>query len=168
VLLGACADADKVKTVNYEPIPQSITTPDKVESRLGTLNFFDGYPDAKTVAVAYDNLDFQRGVRAFLDGLPIASLYAMREGLQEEGAANGTVGIFEQLMDARTLFLTANTESVYAMTWLDLKDGPMVVESAPNTLGILDDFFFGYVTDLGNAGPDMGKGGQVPDPSSRL
>ena len=162
VLLGACADTDKdkVETVNYEPIPQSITTPDKVESRLGTLNFFDGYPDAKTVAAAYDNLDFQRGVRAFLDGLPIASLYAMREGLQEEGAVNGTVGIFEQLMDARTLFLTANTESVYAMTWLDLKDGPMVVESAPNTLGILDDFFFGYVTDLGNAGPDKGKGGK--------
>jgi len=46
------------------------------------------------------------------------------------------------------------------MTWLDLKDGPMVVESAPNTLGILDDFFFGHVTDLGNTGPDRGKGGK--------
>jgi hypothetical protein len=73
---------------------------------------------------------------------------------------NGTVGIFEELMDARTLFLTANTESVYAVTWLDLKDGPMVVESAPNTLGILDDFWFGHVTDLGNAGPDRGQGGK--------
>ncbi|MCP5519907.1 MAG: DUF1254 domain-containing protein, partial [Verrucomicrobiales bacterium] len=69
-------------------------------------------------------------------------------------------GIFETLMDARTLFLTANTESVYAVTWLDLKEGPMVVESAPNTLGILDDFFFGHVTDLGNAGPDRGQGGK--------
>ena len=160
VLLGAGAGAAKAETILYEPIPESITTPNKVESRLGTLSFFDGYPDAETVAAAYDNLDFQRGVRAFLDGLPIASLYAMREGLQEEGVVNGTVGIFEQLMDARTLFLTANTESVYAVTWLDLKDGPMVVESAPNTLGILDDFFFGYVTDLGNAGPDKGKGGK--------
>jgi hypothetical protein len=96
----------------------------------------------------------------FLDSLPIASLYAMRAGLREVGAVNGTVGIFEELMDARTLFLTANTESVYAVTWLDLKDGPMVVESAPNTLGILDDFFFGHVTDLGNAGPDRGQGGK--------
>jgi hypothetical protein len=36
----------------------------------------------------------------------------------------------------------------------------MVVESAPNTLGILDDFWFGHVTDLGNAGPDRGQGGK--------
>jgi hypothetical protein len=140
--------------------PSVNSDPDRVETRLGPLEFFDGYPNAETVDAVYDNLDFQRGVRAFLDSLPIASLYAMRAGLREVGAVNGTVGIFEELMDARTLFLTANTESVYAVTWLDLKDGPMVVESAPNTLGILDDFFFGHVTDLGNAGPDRGQGGK--------
>ena len=163
LLLGACAEeAEPIRDepIKYEPIPLSILTPERVETRLGPLTFFDGYPSAETVDVVYDNLDFQRGVRAFLDGLPIASLYAMREGFREVGAVNGTVGIFEDLMDARTLFLTANTESVYAMTWLDLKDGPMVVESAPNTLGILDDFFFGHVTDLGNAGPDRGQGGK--------
>ena len=163
VLLGACAEEAapiKHEPIKYEPIPPSILTPERVETRLGPLTFFDGFPSAETVETVYDNLDFQRGVRAFLDGLPIASLYAMREGFREVGAVNGTVGIFEDLMDARTLFLTANTESVYAMTWLDLKDGPMVVESAPNTLGILDDFFFGHVTDLGNAGPDRGQGGK--------
>ena len=158
VLVGACTDA--AGPIEYEPTPPSILTPGHVETRLGTLEFFDGYPSAKTVDAVYDNLDFQRGVRAFLDGLPIASLYAMREGLREAGVVNGTVGIFEELMDSRTLFLTANTESVYALTWLDLKDGPMVVESAPNTLGILDDFWFGHVTDLGNAGPDRGQGGK--------
>ena len=157
----AIGDFDPGDTqVEYEPIPSSILTPDRVETRLGALEFFDGYLNAETVDIVYDNLDFQRGVRAFLDGLPIASLYAMREGLREIGAVNGTVGIFESLMDARTLFLTANTESVYAITWLDLKDGPMIIESAPNTLGILDDFFFGHVTDLGNAGPDRGQGGK--------
>jgi hypothetical protein len=158
--LFAGATVHAVAQVEYEPIPPSILTPDRVETRLGTLEFFDGYPKAETVEAVYDNLDFQRGVRAFLDSLPIASLYAMREGLREVGAVNGTVGIFENLMDARTLFLTANTESVYAVTWLDLEDGPMVVESAPNTLGILDDFFFGHVTDLGNAGPDRGQDGR--------
>jgi hypothetical protein len=81
--------------VQYQPTPQSILTPDRVETRLGTLSFFDGYPSPETVDAVYDNLDFQRGVRAFLDGLPIASLHAMREGLREVGAVNGTVGIFE-------------------------------------------------------------------------
>jgi hypothetical protein len=162
VAVVACdtTESSSTKAVEYEPIPSSILTPNRVESRLGPLTFFDGYPSAETVDAVYDNLDFQRGVRAFLDGLPIASLHAMREGLREVGCVNGTVGIFETLMDARTLFLTANTESVYAVTWLDLTDGPMVVESAPNTLGILDDFWFGHVTDLGNAGPDGGQGGK--------
>ena len=160
-LVGACSDGGRVPaSVTYEAIPPSILTPDRVESRLGTLSFFDGYPSPETVDALYDNLDFQRGVRAFLDALPIASLHAMREGLRGQGLVNGTVGIFEDLMDSRTLFLTANTESVYAVVWLDLEDGPMVIESAPNTLGILDDFWFGHVTDLGNAGPDRGQGGK--------
>jgi hypothetical protein len=63
-------------------------------------------------------------------------------------------------MDTRSLFLTANTESIYAVAWLDLKDGPVVVESPSNPLGLVDTFWFRNVTDLGNAGPDKGKGGK--------
>ena len=44
--------------------------------------------------------------------------------------------------------------------WLDLKDGPIVVETPPNILGFVNDFWFHYVTDMGNAGPDKGKGGK--------
>jgi len=146
--------------VPYEPIPESILTPDEVDTQLGTLEFFDGLPNAETIEKAYENLDFQRGVRSFLDAIPIASLYAMREGLREVGAADGAVGICETLMDSKTLFLTANTESVYAFSWMDLKSGPVVVESPPNVLGIVDDAFFNHVTDMGNAGPDKGKGGK--------
>jgi hypothetical protein len=46
-------------------IPPEITTPDSVETRLGTFRFIDGFPDQATVEKVYDNLDFQRGVRAF-------------------------------------------------------------------------------------------------------
>jgi hypothetical protein len=159
-MLQADAHAQDAKPIRYAETPTSILTPDKVETRLGTLKLFDGLPTAVTVAEVYDHLDFMRGVRTFQDAIPIASLYAMREGLREVGCVDGTVGIFEDLMDSKTLFLTANTESVYAVTWLDLKNGPIVVESPSNTLGFVDDFFFNYVTDLGNAGPDRGQGGK--------
>ena len=43
---------------------------------------------------------------------------------------------------------------------LDLRDGPVVVESPPNTLGMVNDRFFRYVADMGNAGPDRGQGGR--------
>ena len=142
------------------PIPKDITTPDTVNTRLGMLRFFDGMPDAATAQKVYDNLDFQRGVDVFLKAMPAASVLAAREGIRSAGLSGTTIGITEQLMDARSLFLTPNTETVYAMAWLDLKSGPLVVESPPNVLGIVDDFWFRYVTDLGNAGPDKGRGGK--------
>jgi len=141
-------------------IPASITTPNAVKTRLGTLKFFDGYPQTETVEKVYDHLFFMRGVQSFLNAVPAASLVGVRDGFRDVGAVDGTVGIFETLMDSKSLFLTPNTESVYAMTWLDLKNGPIVVESPPNVLGIVDDFWFRYVADMGNAGPDKGQGGK--------
>ena len=84
----------------------------------------------------------------------------MRKGFRTFGPDNQSVIIFETLMDSRSLFLTANTESIYTMAWLNLKNGPVVIEGPPNSLGLVDDFWFHYVTDLGNAGPDKGKGGK--------
>jgi hypothetical protein len=141
-------------------IPPQITTPDAVETRLGTLRFFDGFPDDATVETIYDNLDFQRGVQAFLTAMPGASVYALREGFRSQGADNQTVLIMETLMDSKSLFLTPNSESVYCLMWLDLKGGPLVLETPPNILGIIDDHWFNYVGDVGNAGPDRGKGGK--------
>jgi len=160
VLTVAACGREPAPPIEYAAVPPQLLTPDRVETRLGTLEFFDGLPSADSVEKIYEHLDFMRGVRAFLDAIPIASLYAMREGFREVGAVDGAVGIYEDLMDSRSLFLTPNTESVYAFTWLDLKDGPVVVESAPNTLGIVDNFWFEYVADLGNAGPDKGQGGR--------
>jgi hypothetical protein len=109
-------------------IPAQITTPDSVETRLGTLKFFDGFPDDATVQKVYDNLDFQRGVQAFLTAMPGASVFGLRTGLKSQGADNQTVLIMEDLMDSKSLFLTPNTETVYNLMWLDLKEGPLVIE----------------------------------------
>jgi len=108
------------------PIPPSITTPDSVETRIGTLKFFDGFPDDATVQKAYDNLDFQRGVQAFLNGMPGASLVGMRTGFRKLGVINNNIFLFENRLDSKSLFLTDNTDSVYFSTWLNLKDGPLV------------------------------------------
>src|SRR6516225_9419987 len=151
--------ADKPKYAT--DIPQSITTPNGIETRLGTLKFTDGFPDDATVEKLYDNLDFQRGVQAFLTAMPAASLSAIRKGIREFGPDNQTAIIFETLMDSRSLFLTANTESIYTWAWLNLKDGPIVVEAPPNNLGIVDDFWFRYVADLQRRSR-QGQGRQVP------
>jgi hypothetical protein len=161
LMLATAHAQDSPKMKMTTDIPASITTPDKVETRLGTLKFTDGFPDDATIEKVYDNLDFERGVQAYLTAIPGASVYGLREGFRSEGADNNqTVLIMENLLDSKSLFLTANTETVYNLMWLDLKDGPLVIETPPNILGIIDDFWFHYVGDVGNAGPDKGKGGK--------
>jgi hypothetical protein len=141
-------------------IPPAITTPDVVETRLGTLRFFDGFPDEATVETVMGNLDFSRAVQAFLNGMPGTSLVGMRTGYRKLGVSNGTILLFESLLDSKSLFLTGNTDSVYFSTWLDLTSGPLVLEAPPKVLAMVDDFWFQYVTDIGNAGPDRGQGGK--------
>jgi len=141
-------------------IPPGIATSDELETRLGTLTFFDGVPDKKTVQKVYDYLDFQHAFQAFLNGIQIASMDALRKGILEFGPANTTAVLFEDLMDSKALFLTANTTSVYMFLWLQLKDEPMVIETPPDVLGIIDDHWFRYVADFGRLGPDKGQGGK--------
>ncbi len=118
---------------------------------------------------AYDNLDYVRGVEAFLSGMPAASVYALCEGISGAGVKrNSGIGIMENLMDARSVFLTGNSTTVYVLMCLDLKDGPVVVEVPPGVLGPADDAFFRWVTDVGLTGPDQGKGWQVSIRSARL
>jgi len=70
--VGAFAEAPKMKMTTE--IPAAITTPDSIESRIGELNFTDGYPDDATTKTIYDNLDFMRGVDAFSMPCPVHRL----------------------------------------------------------------------------------------------
>lgn len=153
-------DAQQPKYKMTTDIPGSITTPDVVETSLGTLRFFDGFPDEATVNKVYDNLDFQRGVLAFLTSLPAASACAFRTGLRTYGPDNQTVLIAESLIDSRSLFLTANTETIYSITWLNTQEGPLVIEMPANVLGMIDDFWYRFVGDIGSRGQDKGNGGK--------
>jgi hypothetical protein len=116
-------------------VPSYIMTPDTVETRIGTLKFFDGQLDPATVQKVYDNLDFARGVEARLSGIPAASLYAICEGLNQAGIKpNSGIGITEDLIDARSPFLTAQSTTPYVMMSVDLQNGPMVVEVPQTSL----------------------------------
>jgi hypothetical protein len=62
-------------------IPPQITTPDKLETRLGPLEFKDGVPSKATAEKVYDHLDFTYAYRAFMDNMRGVSVHAMRKGL---------------------------------------------------------------------------------------
>jgi hypothetical protein len=125
----------------------------------GRFTFADGMPTADTVAAAYDQLDRMHGIQAFVAGIPAVSQWALREGYRAVGVADNDVLIFSELMDSTSLFLTANADTVYFWTYLDLSEGPLVVTVPERVLCAVDDMWWRWITDLGVPGPDRGAGG---------
>lgn len=161
-MLTSAVSADSAPAGFNTPIPASIMTPDSVETSIGTLKFFDGIPDQKTVEAVYDNLDRMRATEAFLEMVPMASVEALRVGMESIGIDSANkVMLYDGLMDSNSLFLTGNTDTVYAIGLLDLeRDGPTVVEIPPGAgPGTVNDAYFRFVIDMGAPGPDRGKGG---------
>lgn len=154
----ALAGAPKMKMTT--DIPTNVITPDKTETRLGTLEFVDGVPTEATSKKIWDHLDFSRAVEAMIMTTPAASLSGFRKGIRQWGPDNETMIYWHGRLDSKGLLLTGNTTVVYTFMWVDVKDSPMVIETPPNVLGIIDDAWFHYVTDFGNAGEDRGKGGR--------
>ncbi|MGD8529059.1 MAG: DUF1254 domain-containing protein, partial [Methyloceanibacter sp.] len=144
-------------------IPEGLLTPDKYPTRVGDIEFFDGIPKPATAEALYNHLDYIRGVQTFLNGMPAASMEAIRRSQVVDGKTQSNrILIFDDLMDSNPLFLTGNTDTVYLSTILDLKaDGPTVIEVPPGTgPGTVNDAFFRFVVDTGPPGPDAGKGGK--------
>jgi hypothetical protein len=70
--------------------------PQKIETRIGTLefthDFADGYPTDATIDKLYDERDFQRACQAYLWSLPAVAFKAWQRGTtQQLGAKNGQI-----------------------------------------------------------------------------
>ncbi len=139
---------------------KSISTPETVETRIGTLDFTHGTPSPETAEAVYYNLDFTFAFRAFIDTYKGVSVEAINQGFKNAGIADNECVLFSELMDSASIFLTANADTVYYICFADLSDGPMVFESPPDALGTIDDMWFRWVIDFGRPGPDRGEGGK--------
>ena len=69
--------------ITISDIPPGIATPDRVESRLGTLNFTDGVPDVATAQKLFDELDYVHAV---------PGIHQRLCGREPTGAAQGIQG----------------------------------------------------------------------------
>ena len=156
LLFGA---GSAVAQVSNETI-QSLSAPDSVDTRIGTLEFENGVPTADTAQTVYDTLDFTRALNVYNNSFRGASALALKKGFEGIGAGSGDIVIFSELMDSSSLFLTANADTVYYLGWIDLSDGPVVIDQPSGGLGAINDMWFQWVIDMGNPGPDRGLGGK--------
>ena len=156
----------------------SITTLARAQPpRLGELAnqpFTNAFLSNDAIATLKDELVFQRAVQSYLWALPVLNMYGLKDGSDKVfGAGYNVLPIFKDRLNAKTLITTPNSDVIYALGYLDLKDdGPMVIDVPPGRQGILDDFFQRPICsdgeidgrvwcgDVGLPGPDHGKGGK--------
>ena len=141
-----------------------------LKTRVGDFEFKGGYPAGDTAERLLDLRKLNQATEVYLTQLMPVSEIGLREGLRAFGAKKpNQVVIWENLMDAKTVLLTANTETVYALSHLDLKtDGPTVVEAPPKMLGLPAGRFAAIHFRCRPIGSGQGQGRQVPRSAARL
>jgi hypothetical protein len=159
LLLGAVAPLAARAEVSQEVV-DSLSAPGSVETGIGKLEFSGGVPSADTAARVFDAVDFANALAVYNNSFRGASAYAIRQGFQSIGAEDNDVVIFSELMDSSSLFLTANADTVYYLSAIDLTGGPMVIEQPSDAVGTINDMWFSWVIDIGGPGPDRGLGGK--------
>ncbi|WP_367345970.1 DUF1254 domain-containing protein [Stenotrophomonas bentonitica] len=133
-----------------------------LKSRYGELDFKGGYPSAESAQRLREALFVNRAVEVYLAQMPTVSWYSVWKGTQQAGQAKpNQLVIWESLMDAQTLLLTGNTETVYGLAAVDLRNGPVVIEVPPKMLGGVSDIRQAEIIGIGPGGMDKGQGGKV-------
>ncbi|MGK7871335.1 DUF1254 domain-containing protein [Falsiroseomonas sp. E2-1-a20] len=141
------------------------------DSVIGRLDMPLGFPTPQTSVLLQEALDVQRATQAYLWALPLTG-FAQWQAEHERafGARDGDLVSFESFTDKLGL-LTANATTPYIIGFANLdRTGPLVMDvpAGPTAGGFLD-FWQRPVSDIGQTGPDAGRGGRfvILGPSHR-
>lgn len=133
-----------------------------LDTRIGSIEMDGSLPTHESVNKLYQELDFQQATQAYLWALPLVS-YAQwqKEFTEKLGAKNGDLLVLTSYEDKLGV-VTANATTPYILGFVDLnKTGPLVIDMpAGPTAGGIGDFWQRAVVDMGQTGPDKGKGGK--------
>ena len=113
-----------------------------------------------------DRTIHRRAIELAIWGMPAVSMAAVRASLKRDLDADfGDVVYFSKVLEPRHEFLTANNQTPYVLTVVDLRQGPMVLEVPAATdktvfFGSAIDSWEVPLADIGGTGDDAGKGGK--------
>src|SRR5210317_506820 len=98
---------------SYAPIDKSVPTAEKINSKIGKLEFPLGYPTDKTAQMVEDEMLYVNAVAAYTNTVQGASLWALRKGFAKAGINDGDFFVSPEMVDAKFLQLTANMDTYY-------------------------------------------------------
>lgn len=133
-----------------------------LQTRIGPIPMEGELPAKKALPQLFAELDFQQATQAYLWALPLVSYAQWQKEFKDKlGARNGDLMVLNTYEDKLGV-LTANATTPYILGFVDLNEtGPLVIELPPGpTAGGVGDFWQRAMIDMGQTGPDKGKGGK--------
>ncbi|ACH66678.1 CDP-4-dehydro-6-deoxy-D-glucose 3-dehydratase [Aliivibrio fischeri MJ11] len=154
--------------------PDAVSSMSDRYSTLANLEMNGGFPTETSQKTLQNESYFQRASMLYQWALPIVNMKAMQEGHAElmNGTAYNKIAIYQDRLKPNSLITTPNSDVIYAMGWLDMKEtGPLIIEHPAGLQSLMDDMYHHplrgpldknqpggqYLGDIGNAGPDKGK-----------
>ncbi len=120
-----------------------------------------GYPTPASAQAAFDEFDFQAATQFYVWAYGYLNAMGMERGFAAMGGDERSIYIFDRRMQPQHVVMTANGEVIYVWTrYLDVSEGPVVVEVPPRSRGHFWDFGHRAYEDSGDVGPDRGDGGR--------
>ena len=136
---------------------------------LADMKFEQNRPSDEQWQTLQDNMLFNRATSTYIWALPLINTLGMKEASESKfGKGYNVLPVWKGRLNAKTQLTTPNSDVLYAMSYLDLNEGPMVMEAPSMLQGMLIDVWQRpidvdggkYKGDVGIFGPDGGKGGK--------
>ncbi len=110
-----------------------------------------------------DRAIHRHAVEALIWAMPLLNAQHTRKAYRDAGVNDGEVGYFAKLQDWKFQIATPNNTTPYIGAFLNVKDGPIVLEIPASTkdvgiFGTILDFWQRPLEDVGAKGYDKGKG----------
>lgn len=120
-----------------------------------------GYPTEETARAAFEEYDYQAATQFYVWAYAYLNSLGFEKGLSRLGGDERTIYIFDKRIQPQQTVITPNDEVVYVWSRLiDLSKGPVVFEVPPRVRGHIWDLGMRAYADIGDVGPDKGKGGK--------
>jgi len=169
--ISACADDSDTPAENN--LSMDATEVVTIETRAGELTFENsfeaGIPVSETVEKLFSEIDFQRACQAYIWATPMMGFYEWMFVHDRQGVERGQV-VYHESYESKLGGLTFNTSTPYVITFVDLRDGPLLVEmpDAPvrGAMHTMWQVGITQMTEPGSyifVGPGMAQPENVPD-----
>ena len=134
---------------------------DQPQSTGAIPEYIGGYPTAETAEAMFEEYDYQAAVQFYVWAYAYLNSMGMEKGCAKMGGDDRSIYVFDKRIQSQHILMTANKGVIYNWTrYIDLAKGPVVFEVPPRVRGHFYDMAMRAYVDVGDIGPDGGKGGK--------